>query len=76
MDNRSNQEAEWDQELLKLELEHPSSPGFEPEEISEIIKELSFDPTSEEDQPDLGVIDPKLVSCPHCGKDFDLRARN
>ena len=78
-DNRVSQESEWDQELLKLELEElerPESSGFEPEEISEILQELSFDPTAEDEQPDLGVIDPKLVTCPNCGEDFDLRAKN
>ena len=77
-DNRTADDAEWDRELLKLELEEitdTETTGFESEEVEEIIRELVFNPTDEEDQPDLGVIDPKYVSCPHCGKEFNLNEK-
>ena len=32
-----------------------------------------FQPTNEDDQGRLDQLEPKIVTCPHCGEDFDLR---
>ena len=75
-DNRVGQEAEWDFDLLKLELEELDNPeltGFEDFEISEFLKEINFDAGTEDDQSRLDQLEPKLINCPHCGKEFDLR---
>jgi ParB-like chromosome segregation protein Spo0J len=75
-DNRVGQEVEWDFDLLKLELEELDNPeltGFEEFEISDFLREINFDAGSEDDQGRLDQLEPKLVNCPHCGKEFDLR---
>ena len=75
-DNRVSQEAEWDHDLLKLELEeidNPALTGFEEFEISEILKEINFAPSFENEQQRLDELDPKMVECPHCHKEFDVR---
>ena len=75
-DNRVGLESEWDFDLLKLELEELDNPeltGFEDFEISDILKEINFDAGTEDDQSRLDQLEPKLINCPHCGKEFDLR---
>ena len=75
-DNRVSQEAEWDYDLLKLELEEIESPeltGFEEFEISDILKEINFEPSFENEQQRLDELEPKMVECPHCHKEFDVR---
>jgi ParB-like chromosome segregation protein Spo0J len=75
-DNRVSQEAEWDHDLLKLELEeidNSALTGFEEFEISEILKEINFAPSFENEQQRLDELDPKMVECPHCNKEFDVR---
>ena len=75
-DNRVSQEAEWDYDLLKLELEEIESPeltGFEEFEISDILKEINVEPSFENEQQRLDELEPKMVECPHCHKEFDVR---
>lgn len=75
-DNRVGQESEWDYDLLKLELDelkNPESTGFEDFEISDILKEINFEPSFESEQQRLDELDPKMVECPHCHKEFDVR---
>lgn len=43
-------------------------------EIPEIdLTVPDFDPGTEDDQGNLDKLDPKIVECPHCGQEFDLR---
>jgi len=32
-----------------------------------------FEPAAEDDQGKLDELDPKMITCPHCGEDFDTR---
>ena len=81
-DNRLALDAGWDDEMLRVEFAELEEAGFdlgltgfEAEEIAGIASEPDFEPGTEEDQGKLDEIDPKLVDCPHCGKEFDLRER-
>jgi ParB-like chromosome segregation protein Spo0J len=82
-DNRVAEEAEWDSELLRIELEDLTdsnlsalTTGFNLEEIETLLKEPDFEPGTEDDQGKLDELDPKWVDCPHCGKEFDLREQS
>jgi hypothetical protein len=75
--------AEWDNELLKLEFDDLAELGFDLEltgfdlnEIAVLNTEPDFMPGTEDDQGKLDQLDPKWCSCPHCGKEFDLREQN
>jgi ParB-like chromosome segregation protein Spo0J len=77
-DNKLALNAGWDEELLKLELEDLHLDGFDLGKIGFDAKELSdvmpeFAPGTEDDQGKLDELAPKIVNCPHCNKDFDLR---
>lgn len=79
-DNRSGQEAEWDIDLLGLELVDLSDSDFDLEitgfsagELDLYMKEPDFDPASECEQGKLDELEPKYIDCPHCGKEFDIR---
>jgi ParB-like chromosome segregation protein Spo0J len=75
-DNRTNQEAMWDDELLKLEIEDLKELDFDLKLTGFDDHELSiptFEPGSIKDQGILDSLSPKIVNCPHCGKEFDLR---
>ena len=78
-DNRVGQEAEWDYDLLKLELEEilkSDSTGFEDFEIEEILKEINFESATIEEQGSLDKIDPKMIECPLCKKEFNIREQS
>jgi len=77
--NRMADLAEWDSELLALELGELGELGFDLEltgfsgdEIKS-FKLPSFDPASEDDQGKLDELAPKFVTCPHCEREFDAR---
>ena len=79
-DNKLALNAGWDNKLLKIELNELGKlgfdltlTGFELDELSEIFDEPDFDAGSEEDQGKLDELDPKMCTCPKCGRDFDLR---
>ena len=79
-DNRVAEEAEWEYDLLKLELDNLVDLdfnidllGFNDEELESIISVVEFEPGTEQEQGKLDELDPKYVGCPHCGKEFDLR---
>lgn len=81
-DNRVAQEAQWDNELLILELEELKEEGFdldltgfEQEEIEQ-LGPVNFEPGTEDDQGQLDQLEPKWIDCPHCGKEFDLREQS
>ena len=79
-DNRMALDAGWDDEMLKVELRDLDAQGFdltltgfEVGEMTAIFDEPNFEPGTEEDQGKLDELEPKMVQCPHCGQDFDLR---
>ncbi len=79
-DNKLALNAGWDLELLKVEFDDLMTnevslniTGFSGSEAEAIIKGEDFAPGTEDDQGKLDQLDPKYVSCPHCGKEFDSR---
>jgi ParB-like chromosome segregation protein Spo0J len=77
--NRMADFAEWDNEMLALELGEIGDlgfdldlTGFKAEEI-QALQVPDFEPGTEEDQGKLDQLDPKWIACPHCGKEFDVR---
>lgn len=70
--NKSAEWAEWDDELLRLELEDLKQDDFDLDIIGfEDMEDVNFDPGSLEDQGKLDEKSPKMVTCPHCGEMFD-----
>lgn len=74
--NKSYEFAEWDLDLLKLELEELHSfdfdlglTGFDADSLTEIMYGPSFEPVSEDEQPRLD--EKKKVICPECGAEFE-----
>lgn len=79
-DNKLALNAGWDETLLKIELKDLSDfkfnlpdIGFSLDELASLFDEPDFDAASEDDQGKLDELDPKMVNCPHCKQDFDLR---
>ena len=80
-DNRLALDAGWDEEMLRVEFAELEGLGFDLEltgfsvdEMANIFDEPDFQPGSEKDQGQLDQLDPKMVSCPHCCAEFDLRS--
>jgi len=77
-DNRSAELAEWDDKLgevltsLKLENFPIQEIGFDDAELSKLMSP-NFAAGTEGDQGKLDQLEPKMVNCPHCRKEFDLR---
>jgi ParB-like chromosome segregation protein Spo0J len=77
--NRMADLAEWDSELLALELGELGELGFDLDLTGFSGAEIksfelpSFDPASEDDQGKLDELAPKFVTCPHCEREFDAR---
>ena len=79
-DNKLALNAGWDDELLKIELSELdgmnfdlSLLGFDDDELTIIFDNPDFSPGTEDDQGQLDKLEPKIVTCPNCSKDFDLR---
>ena len=79
-DNKLALNSGWDTELLSLEISQLDTDGFNLEvlgfnadELSSFINGVNFDAATEDDQGKLDELDPKWISCPHCGKEFDAR---
>jgi len=79
-DNQLALNAGWDKDLLKIELSDLDQMkfdcrlmGFPVGELAALLDEPNFAPGSEDDQGKLDELDPKMIQCPHCGQDFDLR---
>ena len=78
-DNRTAELAEWDDEVLSAQLnglladdpELMEVAGFTEEELAEL--QPDFAPGTEDDQGQLDQLEPKMVTCPHCRKEFDCR---
>jgi hypothetical protein len=47
--------------------------GFNTDELQKLLDVPNFEPATEDDQGKLDELDPKWISCPHCGKEFDAR---
>ncbi len=82
-DNRSGQEAEWDLDLLSIELSDLGDlgidlnlTGFSAGELNLYMRDPDFGPGTEDDQGKLDELAPKYIDCPHCGKEFDLREQS
>ena len=78
-DNRTAELAEWDDEVLVAQLngllvddsELMEATGFTEEELAEL--QPDFAPGTEDDQGQLDQLEPKIVTCPNCKKEFDCR---
>jgi len=79
--NKVSEFADWDDEMLRVELDALDVDGFDLEltgfsldEVATLLIDGSdFEPGSEDDQGQLDKLDPKIVTCPHCSKEFDSR---
>ena len=79
--NRVSEFADWDDEMLRVELDELGKDGFDLEltgfsldEVATLLIDGSdFEPGSEDDQSQLDKLDPKMVTCPHCSQEFDSR---
>jgi ParB-like chromosome segregation protein Spo0J len=79
-DNKLALNAGWDVDLLKVELTELGDAKFDLEltgfsigELSAMFDDVNFAPGTEGDQGRLDQLAPKMVQCPHCGDEFDLR---
>jgi ParB family chromosome partitioning protein len=79
-DNQLALNAGWDMELLKIELKDLDMAkfdltltGFDIGELTAMFDEPTFEPGTEDDQGKLDELSPKMVQCPHCGQEYDLR---
>ena len=79
--NKVSEFADWDDGMLRVELDALGVDGFDLEltgfsldEVATLLIDGSdFEPGSEDDQGQLDKLDPKIVTCPHCSKEFDSR---
>jgi len=77
-DNKLALNAGWDDEALRVELEDLASDfgelmGFSEDELVALLNEPDFAPGTEDDQGKLDELEPKMVKCPHCQIEWDLR---
>jgi len=79
-DNQLALNAGWDSDLLKVELGDLQAMnfdvdllGFDALELERIMFEPDFEPGTADEQGKLDELKPKIVRCPHCGKEFDSR---
>lgn len=80
-DNKLALNADWDLDILSVELQGLDEIGFDLDLLGFDQKELAqlmtivpdFEPATESEQGKLDELDPKWIDCPHCGKEFDLR---
>ena len=78
--NKIQMNSAWDNDKLVLELEELkiddfdlSLTGFIDSELDELLKGMDFNSRDISDQEILDKLDPKLVKCPHCDHEFDVR---
>jgi ParB-like chromosome segregation protein Spo0J len=80
-DNRTAELAEWDDDVLAAQLNGLladdeallEAAGYTAEELEDLLNEPDFGPGTEDDQGQLDQLEPKMVTCPHCRKEFDCR---
>lgn len=74
-DNRLTEDSEWDNELLKLELDHLKELDFNIDVCGFEIKEIELLEESKEDfknkEVDISDIEIDLIECPKCKFKFD-----
>ncbi|WP_409177482.1 ParB N-terminal domain-containing protein [Brevibacillus fortis] len=73
--------GDWDEEALATLLSelHEAGvdidlSGFDEVDLKRMLGDIeipNFEEGTEEDQGDLGVLNSKLVKCPHCGEEFE-----
>ncbi len=71
----------WDEEKLALLLQNLDDDeikltGFDNNEISDLLNEIevpNFEPGTIDEQGDLTTLEPKIITCPCCGEEFNLR---
>jgi ParB-like chromosome segregation protein Spo0J len=81
-DNRLPLSAGWDEAMLALELSALDADqfdlsllGFDPTELGVLLNGPDFGPATAEEQGRLDQLAPKIVTCPHCGEEFDTRGQ-
>lgn len=79
-DNKLALNAGWDFDALKAELNFLddagfdlSLTGFDDTEIGDLMEFGDFDAGTENDQGQLDELDPIMITCPHCKKEFNRR---
>jgi ParB family chromosome partitioning protein len=79
-DNQLALNADWDKQLLGVELNDLTAAGFDvsligfdPQSLEDLMYGADFAPGSLDEQGKLDELAPKIVICPHCGEDFDAR---
>jgi len=80
-DNRTSELAEWDDDVLAAQLQGLltddeallEAAGFDEDELAALLDEPDFEPGTEDDQGQLDQLEPKMVTCPNCQKEFDCR---
>ena len=81
-DNRLALNAGWDEAMLALEVSALAADefdlgllGFDAAELSDLMNGPDFGPATEEEQGRLDQLAPQIVTCPHCGIEFDARGQ-
>jgi len=79
-DNQLALNADWDIDKLKLEISSLDELdfnldllGFKDDFLASMQNLVDFEPATEDEQGQLDELDPQWCTCPHCGKEFDLR---
>jgi site-specific DNA-methyltransferase (adenine-specific) len=79
-DNQTASLAEWDTALLQAEIDELENLGFDMDllgfkegELEELLNRVNFTPGTIDDQGKLDELSPKMIKCPKCGEEFDLR---
>ena len=80
-DNRLSEDSDWDYDFLNLEIGMLQEDdfdltqlGFEKEELNNVLANpQEFDEGTLDEQGQLDELDPKMITCPHCKNEFDLR---
>ena len=80
--NKSANWAQWDEDLLKLELQDLQDmaydlelTGFDESELGDIWdgEDVNFSPDEDSEAVRLDKKDPKIVTCPSCGNTFEMK---